>query len=228
MREGRSGIGPATSPARHDANVAVAAEIRELPDHGIEHRRLVTMDRFSLLAVIAARDAMAGSGLRIDDTNGRRAGAIIGAGVAGWSTIEDNYRALLLEGARRANIFSVPRVMTGAPAAQVSMDMGLRGPVCGVTSACSTGNHAIAAAADQIILGRADIMLAGGTETPIVWGILKGWEVMRILARDTCRPFSADREGLVLGEGPASSSSNGWSTRWRAVRPSWPNMPAPA
>lgn len=201
MREGRSGIGPITSPARHDANVQVAAEIRELPDHGIEHRRLVTMDRFSLLAVIAARDAMAQSGLRIDEANGRRAGAIIGAGVAGWSTIEDNYRALLLDGARRANIFSVPRVMTGAPAAQVSMDMGLRGPVYGATSACSTGNHAIAAAADQIALGRADVMLAGGTETPIVWGILKAWEVMRILAKDTCRPFSADREGLVLGEG---------------------------
>ena len=201
MRAGRSGIGPISEAVRRDANVAVAGEIAQLPDHGIEHRRLVTMDRFSLLAVIAARDAMAQSGLRIDEANGSRVGAVVGAGIAGWSTVEDNYRSILLEGGKRANIFSVPRVMTGAPAAQVSMDLGLRGPVFGATSACSTGNHSIVAAADQIALGRADAMLAGGTETPLVWGILKGWEVMRILAKDTCRPFSADREGLVLGEG---------------------------
>jgi nodulation protein E len=115
--------------------------------------------------------------------------------------IEDNYRAILLDGRPRANIFSVPRSMTGAPAGQVSMDLGLRGPVFSVTSACASGNHAIASAADQIALGRADIMLAGGTEAPIIWGVLKGWEAMRVLARDTCRPFSADREGLVIGEG---------------------------
>ena len=201
MCAGRSGIGPITTTPLHELKVACGAEIRELPDHGIEHRRLVTMDRFSLLAVIAAREAAAQAGLALDEAASARAGAVIGAGVAGWETIEDNYRGILLEGRPRANIFSVPRAMTGAPAGQVSMDIGLRGPVFGVTSACSTGNHSIAAAADQIALGRADVMLAGGTEAPIVWGVLKGWEALRVLARDTCRPFSADRDGLVIGEG---------------------------
>lgn len=201
MRAGRSGIGPLTTVPLHDLKVNTGAEIKTLPDHGIEHRRLVTMDRFSLLAVIAAREAAAQAGLSIDENNTRRVGAVIGAGVAGWETIEDNYRGILLDGRPRANIFSVPRAMTGAPAGQVSMDLGLRGPVYGVSSACSTANHSISSAVDQLLLGRADVMLAGGTEAPLVWGILKGWEALRVLAKETCRPFSADREGLVIGEG---------------------------
>lgn len=201
MRAGRSGIGPITTVPLHELKVRTGAEIKTLPDHGIDHRRLVTMDRFSLLAVIAAREAAAQAGLRIDEANTRRFGAVVGAGVAGWESIEDNYRGILLEGRPRANIFSVPRAMTGAPAGQVSMDLGLRGPVYGVTSACSTANHSISSAVDQLVLGRADVMLAGGSEAPLVWGILKAWEALRVLAKETCRPFSADREGLVIGEG---------------------------
>jgi nodulation protein E len=81
------------------------------------------------------------------------------------------------------------------------MQFGLRGPVFGVTSACSSANHAISAAVDQLRLGKADIMLAGGTDTPVVYGILKVWETLRVLARESCRPFSADRDGLVLSDG---------------------------
>lgn len=201
MRAGRSGIGPITTIPLRDLKVGCGAEIKALPDHGIDHKRLVAMDRFSLLAVIAAREAAAQAGLALDAAASARAGAVIGAGVSGFETIEENYRGLLVEGRPRASIFSVPRAMTGAPAGQVSMDLGLRGPVFGVTSACSSANHAIAAAADQIALGRADIMLAGGAEAPLVWGVLKGWEALRVLARETCRPFSADRDGLVVGEG---------------------------
>jgi nodulation protein E len=201
MREGRGGIGPITNVPLHDLKVGIGAEIKELPDHGIDRRRLVTMDRFSLLAVIAAGEAMSQAGLVVDERNTGRIGAVVGAGICGWDSIESNYRALLLDGRRRADIFTVPRVMTGAPAGQVSMQYGLRGPVFGVTSACSTANHAFASAIDQLLLGRADIMLAGGTEAPVIWGVLKAWEALRVLARDTCRPFSADRDGLVLGEG---------------------------
>lgn len=201
MRAGTSAIGPITTTPLHELKVKTGAEIKQLPDHGLEHRRLVTMDRFSLLAIIAAREAAKQAGLVIDESNTGRVGAVIGAGIAGWETIEDNYRGILLEGRPRASIFSVPRGMTGAPAGQVSMDLGLRGPVYGVTSACSTANHSIASAADQLLLGRADVMLAGGTEAPLIWGILKAWEALRVLAKDTCRPFSADREGLVIGEG---------------------------
>lgn len=201
MCAGRSGIGPVTTTPLHDLKIGCGAEIRALPDHGVEHKRLVTMDRFSLLAIIAAREAAAQAGLAFDEAASRRAGVVIGTGVCGWETIEDNYRGILLDGRPRANIFSVPRAMTGAASGQVSMDLGLRGPAFSVSSACASANHAIAAAADQIALGRAEVMLAGGAEAPLLWGILKGWEVLRVLAKETCRPFSADRDGLVIGEG---------------------------
>jgi nodulation protein E len=199
MRAGRSAIGPIENQHLHDIKVRTGAEIKALPDHGIDRKQLVSMDRFSLLAVLAAREAFAQSGLTADD--GTRMGATVGVGVCGWEAIEENYRAILVEGKNRAGIFTVPKVMPGAAAGQVSMALGLRGPVFGVTSACSSANHAIASAVDQIRLGRADVMLAGGSDAPLVWGVMKAWEALRVLSPDTCRPFSADRQGLSLGEG---------------------------
>jgi nodulation protein E len=201
MRAGRSAIGPIVNTELHDLKVRVGCEIKTLPDHGIDRKQLVSMDRFSLLATIAAREAMQQAGLTSNETNTYQMGAIVGVGVCGWEAIEENYRALLTEGRNRAGIFTVPKVMPGAAAGHVSMNLGLRGPVFGITSACSSSNHAIASAVDQIRLGRADVMVTGGTDAPLIWGILKGWEALRVLAPDTCRPFSADRQGLVLGEG---------------------------
>ncbi|MGB3833643.1 MAG: beta-ketoacyl-[acyl-carrier-protein] synthase family protein [Mesorhizobium sp.] len=201
MRAGRSAIGPIENVELHELKVRVGSQVKALPEHGIDRKQLVSMDRFSLLAVIAAREAMAQAGLQPGQTNEWRMGATVGVGVCGWEAIEENYRALLLEGRNRAGIFTVPKVMPGAAAGQVSMALGLRGPVFGVTSACSSANHAFASAVDQIRLGRADVMLAGGTDAPLIWGVLKAWEALRVLAPETCRPFSADRQGLVLGEG---------------------------
>ncbi|TIL31306.1 beta-ketoacyl-[acyl-carrier-protein] synthase family protein [Mesorhizobium sp.] len=201
MRAGRSAIGPIVNSELHDLKIRVGCEIRTLPEHGIDRKQAVSMDRFSLLATIAAREAAQQAGLSLHAANTYRMGSIVGVGVCGWEAIEESYRAILLEGKNRTGIFTVPKVMPGAAAGHVSMNLGLRGPVFGITSACSSSNHAIASAVDQIRLGRADVMLAGGTDAPLVWGILKGWEALRVLAPDTCRPFSADRQGLVLGEG---------------------------
>jgi nodulation protein E len=201
MRAGRPAIDEITTAPLHELKVRIGAEIKQLPDHGIDRRRLVTMDRFSLLAVIAAQEAIRQAGLTIDESSAARVGAVVGTGIFGGKTTEENYRGILVEGRSRADVFTVPRIMPGAPAGQVSMVHGLRGPVFGVTSACASSNHALSCAADQLRLGRADIMLAGGTDAPLVYGILKGWEALRALARDTCRPFSADRDGLVIGEG---------------------------
>jgi nodulation protein E len=201
MREARSAIGPITTIDLRDLKVAAGCEIKQLPDHGIDRKRTVTMDRFSLLAVIAAREAMAHAGLAVTDGNTYRIGAVVGVGVYGAETVDENYRQLLINNKPRAGIFAVPKAMPGAAAGQVSMNLGLRGPTFGVTSACASSNHALASALDQLRLGRADAMIAGGTEAPLVWGVLKGWEALRILSPDTCRPFSADRQGLVIGEG---------------------------
>lgn len=201
MREGRPAIGQLSGETLADIKANIGCEIKTLPDHGIERKRTVSMDRFSLLAVIAAREALAQSGLRVDEKNTYRIGATVGVGVFGAETADENYRKLLIERKPRADIFSVPKIMPGGAAGQVSMVLGLRGPTFGVTSACSSSNHAFASAMDQLLLGRADVMLAGGTDAPLAWGVLKGWEALRIMASDTCRPFSADRQGVVIGEG---------------------------
>jgi len=201
MRDGRSAIGPLDGEALSDNKIKTGSQIKQLPEHGIDRRRTVSMDRFSLLAVIAANEALAQSGLRIDEKNGHRVGAMVGVGVMGAATADENYRKLLVDHKSRAEIFAVPKIMPGAAAGQISMNLGLRGPTFGVTSACSSSNHAFATAMDQLLLGRADVMIAGGTEAPLVWGVLKGWEALRIVSPDTCRPFSADRQGVVMGEG---------------------------
>lgn len=205
MRAGRSGIGEITTAPLHELKVRIGAEIKHLPENGLERKRAVTMDRFSLLATLAAGEAIRNARLDLTVADGSRMGAVVGTGIYGADTAEVNYRAVLLEGKSRAEIFTVPKIMPGAPAGQVSMVYGLRGPVFGVTSACASSNHAFASAMDQLRLGRADVMLAGGTDAPLVYGVLKGWEALRALARETCRPFSADRDGLVIGEGAGTA-----------------------
>ncbi|MDP2355712.1 MAG: beta-ketoacyl-[acyl-carrier-protein] synthase family protein [Beijerinckiaceae bacterium] len=200
MRSGRCGLGPLTIN-RRDLKTNIGGEIPFVDDSGIEPRQRATMGRFSLLATLAATEAMAHAGLDRSGIRPERVGAIVGVAVWGADAVDDSYRDVFLEGKKRTHILTVPRAMPAAAAAQVSMVLGLRGPVFGVTSACSSANHALCAAVDQIRSGRADIMLAGGADAPIQYGILKAWEAMRVLARDGCRPFSNDRDGLVLADG---------------------------
>jgi nodulation protein E len=203
MRAGTSAIGPLGNDALIGMKITTGSEVKSMPDHGIDRRQTASMDRFSLFAVIAAREALAHAGLDIDEANTHRVGTAVGVGVFGADTTDDNYRKLLVEGKSRTEIFAVPKIMPGAAAGQVSMNLGLRGPAFGVTSACSSANHAFASAFDQLLLGRADAMIAGGAEAPLSWGVLKGWEALRIVSPETCRPFSADRQGVVMGEGAA-------------------------
>ena len=200
MCEGRCGLGPLTID-RRDLKTNIGGEIGAIEDSAIDPRRRATMGRFSVLAVLAAGEALAASGVDLSTADPARIGAAIGVAVWGADAVDESYQDVFLEGKKRTNIFTVPRAMPSAPAGQVSMQYGLRGPVFGVTSACSSANHAISAALDQLRLGRADIMLAGGTDTPMQYGILKTWESLRVLARQACRPFSADRDGLVLADG---------------------------
>nr|P06231.1 RecName: Full=Nodulation protein E; AltName: Full=Host-specificity of nodulation protein B [Sinorhizobium meliloti]AAA26289.1 host-specificity of modulation protein B [Sinorhizobium meliloti] len=196
----RSAIGPVLNTELHGLKGIVGAEIKALPDHNIDRKQLVSMDRISVLAVIAAHEAMRQAGLSCNEGNALRFGATVGVGLGGWDATEKAYRPSLSTGGR-TEIFTGVKAMPSAAACQVSMSLGLRGPVFGVTSACSSANHAIASAVDQIKCGRADVMLAGGSDAPLVWIVLKAWEAMRALAPDTCRPFSAGRKGVVLGEG---------------------------
>lgn len=200
MRHGRCGLGPLTFD-RRDLKTNIGGEIPVVDDSGIEARHRPAMGRFSVLAALAAKEAVRRAKLDVSQIDSQRIGAVLGVAVWGADAVDESYRDVFLEGKKRANILTVPRAMPGAAAAQVSITLGLRGPVFGVTSACSSANHALSAAMDQIRLGRADVMIVGGADTPMQYGILKAWEAMRVLARDACRPFSDDRDGLVLADG---------------------------
>ncbi len=203
MRQGVCGIGPLTTIELDTLKGNIGAEIKVLPDIGLEHRRLVTMDRFSHLAVLAADEAFKQSGLSLSESELLRAGAIVGVGTFGGISIDEAYRAVWPEGKKHPPIFTVPKAMPGAAAGQVSMHLGLKGVVFGVSSACSSSNHAIGTAIDLLRAGRADVMLAGGSDAPIIFGVLKAWEALRVLSPEPCRPFSANRAGLSIGEGAA-------------------------
>ena len=209
MCAGQSGLGPLTFD-RRDLKTNVGGEIGDIDESGIDPRRRAAMGNFSVLAVLAASEALAAAGVETGSMDPARIGTVIGVAVWGSDAVDEAYRDVFLEGKKRAHILSVPRAMPSAPAGQVSMHLGLRGPVFGVTSACSSSNHAICAAADQLRLGKADIMLAGGADTPLVYGILKVWESLRVLARESCRPFSADRDGLVMADGAGVAVLETW------------------
>jgi nodulation protein E len=203
LREGRSGIGPLRHQDAARVRVKVAAQVPESfdPAAGIDERTLTQLDRTSEFALHAADEAIQQSGLDFSKEVGARTAVIVGTGVGGETTQDEQSRRLYAENATRVHPLSIVRVMTNASASQISIKYGLRGPTFAVASACASANHAIIQAAQMIRYGLADTAITGGTEACISYVVLRGWEAMRVLADDTCRPFSINRRGLVLGEG---------------------------
>jgi len=207
---GHSGIGPIQTIPTDRLITRIAAEITGYdPTSYFNARRLPLIDRTAQLAVVAAREAMAMAALPDDPGGGLRRGVILAAAI-GQTTLDAAYWAFYGEGASRVHPFTVPRIMPNAPSSHLSMEFGLRGPSYSVASACASANHAIGLAADTIRAGRADVMLTGGADASIVPGVFKSWEGLRVLSADTCRPFSRDRTGLVLGEGAAVLVLEDW------------------
>lgn len=161
---------------------------------------LMRADRFSQLAVLAADEAVKQSGLEFDEGLGARTASIIGTGIGGQSTFDDGYVAMLRR-ERRPHPLTILKVIPNAAASHVSIRYGLRGPSFAVSSACATGAHAIGVCAELIKSGAADAGVAGASEAVLAYGALEAWKAMHILADETCRPFSKNRNGLVIGEG---------------------------
>jgi nodulation protein E len=204
LREGRSGIGPLRHPDAGRLKVKVAAQVPASfdPAAHIDERTLPLLDRTSQFALHAAREAINQSGLDFGDSAlGLRTAVIVGTGVGGETTQDEQSKRLYADNATRVHPLSIVRLMTNASASQISIAYGLRGPTFAVASACASANHAIIQAAQMIRYGLADVAVAGGTEACITYGAMRAWEAMRVLADETCRPFSANRRGLVLGEG---------------------------
>lgn len=202
LREGRSGIRLITSIDASALHCRIGGEV---PAEALEGHEPGS-DRFTRLALIAAEDAAAQAGdLQLA---GERVGALIGTGMGGGETLDAGYRRLYRDEAR-IHPATIPLSMYNAAPSAVARRFGAKGIGYAVASACASGTHAIGLAAQAIRAGQADAMFAGGSDAPLTFGILRAWEALRVLAVDNdrpeaaCRPFSADRRGLVLAEGAA-------------------------
>lgn len=192
-------------------NCRIAAEVScyEPSEHFTE-KELDQLDRFSQFALVAARQALADAGIeKFSEEHQPRVGVCIGTAYGGIDTLDTNYFSLYAKNAKRLPPLVIPRLMYNAATCQVSMHFQARGPCVTPTTACSSGSHAIGDAAHFIRHGQADWMLAGGSDAPVTYGVIRAWEAMRVLAPENndaaraCRPFSGDRQGIVIGEGAA-------------------------
>ncbi len=200
MAEGRSAIAPLSGFEETDLKPMPAAQVADFdPAAHFEPARLGLLDRHSQFALVAAREAAADAGLEPEQIEAMA--AVVGSGCGGKETDELTYQRLYQDGKSRVHPFTIPRGMPSAASSQVSMALGIRGPSFTVASACASAHHAIAQAALMVRSGLVERALAGGTDAPFTYGLLKSWEALRVVAPDTCRPFCADRKGMVLGEG---------------------------
>ena len=199
LRAGTVGIGPIRTIPTKRLTTTVAGEITglDMAAH-FPARRLTMLDRVSQLALIAARQALAQAGLQPGDTPG--AAVILGTG-SGQQTYDEAYEQFYGQRLARLHPLTVPRIMPNAPASHISIEFATHGPCFCVASACASANHAIGQAMHMIRAGMVDVAVTGGSDASIVPGFLKGWEALRVLSPDACRPFSRDRSGLVMGEG---------------------------
>jgi nodulation protein E len=204
LTRGACGIAPATLIDIDKLNQKVVAEVKDFDAKKFfDDRQLAALDRVSQFAVVAAREAVAQANLSFEGGLSERTATIIGTGAGGQTTQDDSYKRLYRDGLPRAFPLSIPKLMVNAPASQISMHCGLRGPAFVVASACASATHAIGLAFHMVRSGSVTCALTGGTEASITFGVMKGWEALRVMAPDTCRPFSRDRKGMVIAEGAA-------------------------
>lgn len=199
LRAGTVGIGPIVNIPTERLAVQIAGEVRGLDVAAhLPAKRLAVLDRTAQLALIAARQAMGQAGL----AHGMAPdGAVVLAAAIGQQTVDFAYEQLYGQRLPRVHPFTIPKIMPSAPASQVSIEFGLRGPCYSVASACASANHAIGQAMHMIRSGMVDVAVTGGSDASIVVGVVKGWEALRVLSPAACRPFSLDRTGLAIGEG---------------------------
>jgi 3-oxoacyl-[acyl-carrier-protein] synthase II len=206
---GESGAGPITHFDHSDYKVHVACEVKELdPTEYIDRKDARRMDRFAHLVLAAARQAEADAGLDIK-AEADRIGASIATGIGGIQSFQDCYDTLIHRGPDRVNPFAIPSIIPNLGAGWVSIMLGTRGPLGAQCTACAASNMAIGDGLDAIRLGRADVMLCGGTEAAVNEVGIAGFAAMRALSLrnddppKASRPFDAGRDGFVMGEAGA-------------------------
>jgi len=204
MREGRCGIGALEIRDVDRLAVRIGGQIKDYDPEALFNRQQIALyDRFTQFTLISARQAIAQSGLEFHGDLAARSGVVLGTSGGGMQTLDENYRSVYEEGKNRVHPFVVPKLMNNAAASHVSMEFNLKGPSFTVATACASSNHAMGQAFNMIRSGMAPAMITGGSESMLCFGGVKAWEGLRVMSRDACRPFSANRNGMVQGEGAA-------------------------
>ena len=202
MREGQLGIGPLQMRDLDRLSVKIGAQIKDFdPEAHFDRQKLALYDRVTQLVLLASREAMAQSGLEITEELSETTGVVLGTAAGGMNTWDDNFRSVYEEGKNRVHPFVVPKLMTNAAASHLSMAHNIKGPSLTVSTACASSNHAIGLAFQMVRSGMAQVMLAGGGDAMLTFGGIKAWEGLRVMSKTACRPFSANRSGMVQGEG---------------------------
>lgn len=204
LRLGRSGIRPIESADMSQMRFQNGAEVKGYSHQPyFDDRRADFMDRFAQFAVIAAREAVEDAGIDWTPELRENAAIVTGSCVGGQSTEDIGFQELYKMGHNRVHPLTIPKTMANAGASHISMEFGITGPSFTISTACSSAGHAIGQAFWMVRTGVTDLAITGGSEAPFSVGILKAWEAMRVVSPDTCRPFSKDRRGMILGEGSA-------------------------
>ena len=202
MREGQLGIGPLQMRDLDRLSIKIGAQIKNFdPDSHFDRQKLPLYDRVTQLTLLASREAMVQSGLEITEEQSETTGVVLGTAAGGMNTWDDNFRSVYEEGKNRVHPFVVPKLMTNAAASHVSIVYNIKGPSLTVSTACASSNHAIGLAFQMVRSGMARVMLAGGADAMLTFGGIKAWEGLRVMSKTACRPFSANRSGMVQGEG---------------------------
>lgn len=202
--DGKPGIAPVQSVDMQALRFKNGGEVKGYdPLRYFTQKELDLLDRFAQFALVAAREAVDDAGIEWTDDLRNRTCVITGTSIGGQESQEDVFRQLFREGKERAPLFAIPRIMPNAGASHITMQYGITGFAYTVSTACASSNHAIGNAFWAVRNGAADMAIAGGSEVPLNYGFLKAWEAIRVVAPDTCRPFSKNRQGMILGEGGA-------------------------
>jgi nodulation protein E len=204
MAEGRCGISQLEFRDVDRLSISIGGQVHGWDAETTFNRQQIALyDRFTQFALVAANQAVAQSGLVFNGELAERSGVIMGNSGGGMNTLDENYRSVYEDGKNRVHPFVVPKLMNNAAASHVSMAYNLMGPSFTVSTACASSNHAMGQAFYMIRSGMATSMLSGGSEAMLCFGGVKAWEGLRVMSKDACRPFSADRNGMVQGEGAA-------------------------
>jgi len=204
IRSGQSGIERIKRVDMSDFRFQNGAEVKGFdPLEHFEERLVEWIDPFCQFGVVSAREAIADSGIELTEPLKLKTGVITGSCLGGKTIEDDLFRKMYALGKHRGRPGNIPAIMSNAVASQISIEFGLAGASFTTSTACSSANHAIGQAFWLVRQGTLDVAVTGGSEAPFSYGHLRSWEGMRVVSPDTCRPFSKDRDGMILGEGGA-------------------------